>query len=436
MIRSYQDALDFLYSFIDPQRRAAATAEEAERNPIRVAALLDALGTPQAGMRTVVIAGTKGKGSTAAMIAAIAQAAGLRVGLWTSPHLNSYRERIQINRIPISQADLVALTEAARPQIEAFDSERYGSPSTFDIGFSLALRYFAAHRVDLAVIEVGLGGRYDAANVLTPLVSVISSISYDHMAILGHTLRDIAWNKAGIMKPGVPCVSAPQQPEAGEMLIHEATTLNTALWFAQEEALEQWFAAALRPYPVAPQRARLRGAFQQENARLAIGTTLLLRDQGMAINETAIGRGLAQAEWPGRFELISGAPQILIDGAHNADSAGKLAAAIQQELRYHRLILVLGTSRDKDIRGMAEALLSLADSVVLTRSGHPRAMDIDRVASAVAPYLRSSLTINPNVAAAIESARALAGPEDVIVITGSLFMAGAARAVLGLAVSD
>lgn len=439
MIRTYQDALDYLYSFIDPTRKAAVTPAEAARNLSRVRALLAAVGDPQRSLATVVVAGTKGKGSTSVLTEAIARAAGLRTGLWTSPHLNSYRERIQVDRELISQGGLVDLVARLRPTIDAFDTERYGRPTTFDIGFMLALYHFAERGVDLAVIEVGMGGRYDAANVLMPLVSLISSISFDHMAILGASLAEIADNKAGIMKPGVPCVSVGQQPEATAVIEHTAASVGAPLYLADVGGLRPWLVSdptQSRPYPAEPRPQHMRGSFQQENARLAMGAALLLRESGLPIDDAAIAAGLREARWPGRFELVAGAPPVLIDGAHNGDSAEKLAAAIREELRYNRLILVLGTSRDKDISAIAAALLPLASAVVLTSSGHPRAMDINHIATVVAPHLRGPLVISADTAAAIDAARGLAGPHDLICVTGSLFVAGAAREALGLAVSD
>lgn len=437
-IRSYQAALDYIYSFVDPARRPAASPEAAERNLERMRALLAAAGDPQQAMATVVIAGTKGKGSTAAMIEAMLRAAGLRVGLFTSPHLNSYRERIQVDRELISQAELITLVEALRQRLAAFDPGPAGRPTTFDIGLLLALCHFATRQVDLAVMEIGLGGRYDSVNVLTPLVAVISSISYDHMAILGATLREIAWNKAGIIKPGVPAVSVPQLPEAGAVIAAEAEALGAELYIAREAGLDRVVGSG-RPapmaYPVAPVPS-LRGAFQRENARLALGAAMLLREQGFTLPDAALAYGLAHVRWPGRFELIPGAPSLLIDGAHNADSAQKLFVAIQAELRYERLVLILGASRDKDIGAMAAALVPHAAAVIITRSHHPRAMDIDRIAEAVGTYLRGPLVITADLRAALDAARGLSGPHDLICITGSLFVAAEAREALGLAIAD
>lgn len=433
-MNTYQDALDYIYSYIDPKRKAAASHAEALLNLERVRALLRAVGDPQAGMPAVVVAGTKGKGSTCVMIEAMLRAAGLRVGLWTSPHLSSYRERIQVDREPIGRADLVALTARLRPQIDAYDPEPYGLPSTFDIGFALALSHFAAQGVHVAVIEVGLGGRYDAANVITPMVSVISSISYDHMGILGRTLGEIAWNKAGIIKPGVPAVTVPQLPEAAAVLTEEARLVGADLYLAAEGGLSG--PAGHAPYPTAPAPGRLRGAFQRENARLALGAAMLLARRGLPLDAPAMAAGLATAEWPGRFELVAGSPPILIDGAHNGDSARKLIAAIRAEIPHGRLILVLGTSRDKDIAAIVDALVPAAAAVVITRSTHPRAMDLDRVADIAREHARGPLILAPEMGEALGQARALAGPGDLICITGSLFVVAAAREALGLADAD
>jgi dihydrofolate synthase/folylpolyglutamate synthase len=436
-MHSYQDALDYIYSFVNPERRPAQSPAEAEVNLVRMRALLAAVGDPQAGMPAVVVAGTKGKGSTCAMIEAMARAAGLRTGLWTSPHLNSYRERMQVDRTLISQAELVDLVRRLRPAIDAFAQGEHGSPTTFDLGFALALSYFAERGVQLAVLEIGLGGTYDAVNVITPLVSVISAISYDHMAILGRTLPEIAANKAGIMKPGVPAVTVPQAPEAAAVVRETAERVGAPLWIAEADAIVQAVPPGSRgAYPVAATPGRLRGSFQHENARLAEAAALQLRAAGLPIDDAAIVAGLAAATWPGRFEYVPGAPAILIDGAHNDASAQRLAEAIRAELPYERLILVLGTSRDKDIDAIAAPLVPLADTVVLTRSGHPRAMDIDRMQPVVTTYLQGELLISPTAASAIATARERASPADLIVLTGSLFLVGAAREALGLAVSD
>ncbi len=389
----YQQAIDYLYSFPDSEAKLPRTP--AEFNLPQTAALLSAFGEPQRALRCVVVAGTKGKGSTATLIEAIARAAGLRTGLWTSPHLHSWRERIQVDRQRISQAEFIAAMQALPARLAGFDRQAHGDPTIFQLGFALALRHFADKQVDLAILEVGLGGRFDSANVVTPLLSVITSISYDHMGILGQTLGEIADNKAGIMKPGVPAITVPQPAEATAVLRREAASVGAPLYVADAGGLAG--PGGAEPYPAPPVPGRLRGGFQRENARLAVGAAMLLARQGLPLNAAAIAAGLAEAEWPGRFELIPGAPPILIDGAHNGDSAQKLAAAMRAELSFERLILVLGTSRDKDIAAIAQAIVPPAAAVVITRSTHPRAMDLDRVAEIVRAHARGPLTLAPEI---------------------------------------
>ncbi|RRR69979.1 MAG: bifunctional folylpolyglutamate synthase/dihydrofolate synthase [Candidatus Viridilinea halotolerans] len=433
-ITTYQAALDYLYSFVDPTRRPAATPDAAADNIRRMHALLAIAGLPQAGLRCVVVAGTKGKGSSAALLEAMVRAAGLRVGLFTSPHLSSYRERIQVDRVPISRTTLIAQIAALQPLLEAFDATCYGRPTTFDLGLLVALQHFAAARVDLAILEVGMGGRFDAVNVITPVVSAISSISYDHRAILGASLAEIAWNKAGIIKPHVPAVTVPQSAEAQPVLVAEAQTCGAPLWLAHPEGLLR-DQGELMAYPV-PLQPALRGSFQIENARLALGVALLLRQSGFALPDAALASGLARVSWPARFELLPGAPPILIDGAHNGDSCTKLIAAIRDAIAHERLILVLGTSRDKEIDAMAAALAPAVAGVVVTRSHHPRAMDLDRIAAAVTPHLHGPLVMAPDVATALATAQGMARANDLVLVTGSLFVAAAAREALGLAEAE
>jgi dihydrofolate synthase/folylpolyglutamate synthase len=440
-LATYQDALDYLYSFIDYERRPIPSRQDARFNLPRTHALLAAVGNPHTRFASVVVAGTKGKGSTSALLEHMLRAAGYRTGLWTSPHLTSYRERIQVARTLISQPAFVEAMREMHAVVSAFDAEHYGTPTTFEIAFALALRHFAAQQVQVAVVEVGLGGRYDCANAITPLVSVVSSISYDHMKILGSTLTEIASDKAAIFKPGVPAISAPQHPEAAAAIARSAAENGIPLWAAEADALRRLLPAppAGEPapgmaYPVTPEPALLRGAFQRENARLALGAALLLREQGLSLPDAALAASMAEARWPGRLEVAGHAPLLVLDGAHNGDSAHKLAAALRAEFGYERLVLVLGTLRDKDLDAMLAALLPHTSTLILTRSRHPRAhTDLDRVAAVAQPYLRGDLHLVPDVPAALDQARALAGSDDLICVTGSLSVVGDARIALGLA---
>ncbi|MBC8164003.1 MAG: bifunctional folylpolyglutamate synthase/dihydrofolate synthase, partial [Roseiflexaceae bacterium] len=224
---NYQETLDYLYTFLDSE--ANLPRRSTEFNLPRTRALLDAVGAPDRALRCVVIAGTKGKGSTAALLEAILRAGGYRTGLWTSPHLHTYRERIQVDRMAISREQLIELVARFRPTIDAFDAAQYGLPSVFEVGFALALCWFTAQRVDLVVLEVGLGGRYDSANAVEPILSIITSISYDHTAILGETLGAIAYQKAGIARAGVPLLTGPQPPDAQAMIAQVAAEVGAQL---------------------------------------------------------------------------------------------------------------------------------------------------------------------------------------------------------------
>jgi dihydrofolate synthase/folylpolyglutamate synthase len=447
----YQQALDYLYSF--PDSEAKLPRSPAEFNLPQTSALLAAFDQPQRAFPSVVIAGTKGKGSTAALLEAIARAAGLRTGLWTSPHLHSYRERIQVDRTPISQAKLIAAIESIPARLAGFDRQRYGEPTIFQLGFAIALRYFADQAVDLAILEVGLGGRYDSANVITPLLSVITSISYDHMAVLGNTLGKIAWEKAGILKPGVPAITIPQQQEAMETIVRVAAEVGAPLWVATAgdggwEMGDGGKDPSPIPYPLSPfdpfdryhgpTDTALLGVFQRENARLAAGAALLLADQGLQIDDAAIAKGLASARWPGRMEIVAGAPPIVLDGAHNGDSAHKLSESLDQLFPGRRRVFVLGVTHGHSVEHIMAALLPTAGALVLTRSRHPRALtDLDALAEYAKPLLRRGdgdvpLILTGDAPEALERASELADSNDLICVTGSLFVVAAAREVLGI----
>lgn len=427
---NYQAAIDYLYSFIDSETRLPR--RPAEFNLPRTSALLAAIGNPQNAFPSVVIAGTKGKGSTAVMLEAMLRAAGYRTGLWTSPHLHSYRERMQINRELISQHAFIALVEQVQPTLDTFDTEAHGIPSVFEIGFLIALRHFAQQQIDVAVLEVGLGGRYDTANAVTPVLSIITSISYDHTQILGATLGEIAYQKAGIAKPGVPLLTTQQQPAAMQAIAQVTAEVGTPLFIAAapgEQTLDAPLEVAVDDLPLG-----LPGPFQRQNARLAVAATHLLSGQ-FDISQTAIERGLATASWPGRFEIRAGEPMIVLDGAHNGDSALRLVEALTACFPDRPVVLVFGTTRDKDVTAMFAALVPIASAIVLTHSQHPRAeTNLAGLATQIMqqrPELRIKQT--ESVSQAIEDARNIAEPGAVVCITGSLFLVGAAREALGLA---
>ncbi|NTV62775.1 MAG: bifunctional folylpolyglutamate synthase/dihydrofolate synthase, partial [Oscillochloris sp.] len=349
-------ALEWLSGFINSEAKLPTTPQEF--NLPRTAALLGLLGDPQHAYPAVVIAGTKGKGSTAAMTEAILRAAGLRVGLYTSPHLHTLRERIQIDRRLITPPALADHVAQLQPVVSALNPA-FGPLSTYEVITALALHFFAAQQVDLAVLEIGLGGRDDAVNVVTPRVSAISAISYDHTQALGDTLAAIATHKAGIIKPGVPVVTVPQAPAAAQVIAARSADLAAPLLVATPEGLHDHTTGKLLDYPVAVQAATvsLRGEFQLENARLACGVAYVLAGQGLAIPPAAIARGLEGVAWPGRVETLRERPLIVADGAHNGHSAQQLMVTLRQLFHFRQFHLVLAASSDKDLAAIAAALV-------------------------------------------------------------------------------
>lgn len=440
----YLEALRYLSERSGYDRGFVANPFEREGVGLeRTAWLLRALGNPERRYPSVHIAGTKGKGSTAACLASILDAAGYRVGLYTSPHLHTFRERIQIAGLPIDPdlfAQLMAELAAANAALVA-ERPDWGEATAFELATALALLAFARAGADVAVVEVGLGGRLDATNVLLPEVAAITSISYDHTQILGNTLAEIAREKAGIIKPGRPVVSAPQRPEAKEVIVRTAAERDAPLLLGGRDwAVEGTPARFSYRGPggeLRDLRLALRGAHQVENAGVALAVVQLLGERGFSISEQAMWIGLAQVRWPGRLESLRQRPLVVADGAHNVDSAERLAQALRAEFTWRRLILILGIARDKDIPGIVRALAPLANQVVAVASHSPRAAAPERILAAVgeaAPDVPARAA--GSVAAALDDALGRAGPEDLILVTGSLYAVAEAREALGLAQAD
>lgn len=433
---AYQAALDYLYSFVNYETKMPPSPQHARFNHGRMQRLLEELADPQSSFPSVVVAGTKGKGSTCAFVESILRHAGYRTGLYTSPHLHSWRERMQIDRRLIAQEDVVRYVERLKPIVERLGE--HGLPTVFELATAIALRFFADRAVDIAILEIGMGGRYDSVNVVTPAVSTITPISFDHMAILGNTLTEIAANKAGIVKPNVPVVVAPQWMEAEAEIRREAEQAAAPMYRAELGGLRRVLPASQEtlgyPVPIVAEGLGLGGAHQLENARVAVGVSLLLRPHGFVVDPPAMAAGLSDTNWPGRFEVAGREPAIVLDGAQNAASAARLREALAT-FGYRRLILVLGTSRDKDIAAIARELVPSADAVVLTRSRHPRSATLDQLEAQVRPLLRPDVPLlrTEDVPPALAAARGLARSSDLICVTGSLFPVAAAREALGIA---
>jgi dihydrofolate synthase/folylpolyglutamate synthase len=449
----YQQTLDYIYSFVDYGLKSRYKYSPETFDLTRMRTVLARLGDPQLRRPAVHVAGTKGKGSVAAMTASILRAAGLRVGLYTSPHLNDFCERLRLDDAPIAPDALAELTTELRP---LFDSTP--GITTFEITTALAHQWFARQAADIAVLEVGLGGRLDATNVLFPNVCAITSISYDHIQLLGKTLREIAEEKAGIIKPGVPVVCAPQQPEALERIAAIARERGARLrlvgrdWSFERES----FSPRGQQFRVKPPtevgepgewdavrfEIPLLGYHQIENAAVAIALVQELRAQraqsaqSFDISLKAIGCGLQEVVWPGRFEIVIDSQNdktIILDCAHNRDSAAKLAATLKELYPEARPVLLFGASDDKDVSGMLAELLPCASRVIMAKADHPRASDPARlaeVAEAVSAEsgVARSVNVSHTVGSALAEARAAAEP--FILITGSIFVVADARAEL------
>ena len=379
----------------------------------RMERALTALGRPERGLPVLHVAGTNGKGSTCAMAAEALRRAGHRVGLYTSPHLIRFHERIQVDGRPVTDGALAALVEEVRRACPWHDGGDEGERLTyFEFATLLALLHFAREPVGVAVVEVGLGGRFDATNAVAPLVTAVSRIGFDHVQILGDTLGAIAREKAGIFKRGVPAVvAAGQEPEALAALREEAERRGAPFHVAEAA----WDA------PVA-----LRGPHQRQNAALAAAALRLLDRAGVPTGEAAIAAGIAEARWPGRFEEISG---VLLDGAHNPDGAAALAASLEALYPGRPVELVFGVLADKDHRGMLSALGSRVRRLHLVAPDSPRARP-------PASYRDLARSLGPAVdehrgcAEAVACARAAAGVDGLVAVAGSLYLVGEARAHL------
>ncbi|MBS1249718.1 MAG: Folylpolyglutamate synthase [Chloroflexi bacterium] len=430
----YQLALDYIYSFVDYSRTHQDNLAPENFDLSRMRDFVAALGNPQDDFKSIHIAGSKGKGSTAAFCATALQEAGYKVGLYTSPHLKDFEERIQINRQPIPRANLVDLVEEIKPHVAAIPRL-----TTFEIMTGLGFLHFSRQRVDVAVVEVGLGGRLDATNVLTPCVAVITALYLDHTSILGDTLEEIAAEKAGIIKSGVPVVLAPQKENASRVVSAAAhrkaaplTRVGVEYVYAPESvslAGQTFRISESSPNP--PQKTtvlkiKLLGAFQVENAATAYAALKVAEAQGLAITEEAIKKGFAKTGWGARFEVVRKDPPVIIDAAHNPAAILKLRQAIEEFFAEKPMVVVFGISADKQLEGMFSELLPHTAYLICTQATHPRAMDADELWAAAGPFDVPGEAV-PNVGDALWRALDVAGKESLVLVTGSLFAAASAR---------
>jgi len=411
----------------------------------RMQDFLKELHSPQAKLKCIHVAGTKGKGSTCAFIAYILKEAGYKVGLYTSPHLVTFRERIRIlgdnsgHRVNgtfegmISEEEIIQLVDRLKPVTDKFSkSNPYGPLTFFEIYTALAFVYLKEKNVDFAVLETGLGGRLDATNTVEALVSAITPLSYEHTQKLGNTLKEIAAEKAGIIKTKEAIViSAPQPEEAMDVIRKKCSSLGAKLYEVGKEIIYQKTKNGFRVKGLGYEHPQLSigllGEHQIINALVAVGTIEALKEKGINVSDEAIRQGLDKTQWPGRCEVFTKNPFVVLDGAQNRASAYALKEAIKKNFKYQKLFLILGVSEDKDIKGICEELCTLADEIILTKADNPRAAELEDLSG----YFKGKkLHFTRGVKEAYDLTQGIADKEDLVLFTGSLFVVGEAREFL------
>ncbi|TET50803.1 MAG: bifunctional folylpolyglutamate synthase/dihydrofolate synthase, partial [Dehalococcoidia bacterium] len=396
--------------------------------------LLERMGDPQLAPRTIHIAGTKGKGSVAAMIAQVLSSSDNKTGLYISPHLLNLRERISIDGTLISEDEFAAAVAEVKPSIESMKRDTgFRQLTYFEALTVLAFAYFKKKRVDFQVLEVGLGGRLDATNVAWPIACVITSVSLDHTQILGNSLEEIAREQAGIIKPGCWVVLSPQPEEAGSVISDICNEKKAKVVKVGKDITWHKIGHDLSHQSLVIEGRRhnyhvtipLLGDFQLENAAAAVAALEILASAGLAISAADIAKGLARVKWPGRFQILQQHPTVLVDGAHNVASMKRLVSNIRAYFGHKRVLLVFGTSCDKDIPGIINELVPLSPQVVITQAAHSRAAPPSTLATEF-----SKLGIEAEIAESIPQAlsRALSKADraDLVCVTGSLFVVGEA----------
>lgn len=434
---NYEDSVRALYAL----GRELASPRQARVQKFaldNISTLARALGNPHIAVPSAHIAGTNGKGSTAAFLDAVLRAARMSTGLYTSPHLERINERIRISGEDISDGAFAAAWTRIQGVIEALlaSGELAAHPTFFECVTAIAFVAFAERPVDFAVYEVGLGGRLDATNIVQPEVGVITPVDFDHESFLGHSIEEIAGEKAGIIKPGAWIVCAPQREEARRVIEQRAAELGARVWRIDDEWIVEdvksrdgLYSAAATHKPTSTKMRiapSLAGRFQIDNALAAATAAILLQERGRPISHGAIEEGIASAQWPGRLERVAKEPAIYFDGAHNPAAARELRKFWDDELAGKRIFLIYGAMRDKAVDEIAGVLFPRAEKVFLTQPRQPRAISVELLAEMTAGLARSEERI-PEPAAALEKARVEANRDDVIFITGSLFLVGDLR---------
>ncbi len=480
----YEDALAFLYKAIDYEKLISYQYNASTFSLDRMVKMLEYAGNPHKRFPSIHITGTKGKGSTSIMIATILEYTGLKTGLFTSPHLIDLKERIQINHQNMSEEEFACVLNDIRPYIQHLrDTEPSASPTFFEILTAVAMLYFKKERVEMAVLEVGLGGRLDSTNVVTPLLSIITNVGFDHTAILGNTLSSIAYEKAGIIKQGIPVVSAVEVPEALSVIEKTCKEKDTRLYLLERDICIEEIQGIhennpelyRHSYPAIldfglrnadlslnpqfqvrnPKSERgllckirtwrhtydniflpLVGMHQAKNCALALGALEIMREQGaISIDDETIRKALAQVHCPARIEVIGKNPLIILDYAHTVDSMRFLRMSLLENFKFHKLILILGFAQDKDLDNILKEIITVGDSIIVTRSKNPRAAPPEDLSQRIERLCGKQSKITDNTQDAVTAARQTASKEDLICITGSAYVAGEAMQALSMSIA-
>jgi dihydrofolate synthase/folylpolyglutamate synthase len=404
----------------------------------KVEKLLEFLGNPQNKLKIIHVGGTNGKGSVCAMLGAILAEAGYTVGVNTSPHLSEFTERIQINSRQISKSDVIEYANLLYGIRERVNSEtQLGYATYFEVVTAMALQYFADNNVDYVILEVGLGGIYDATNVVNPIITVLTNISLDHTEYLGNTLTSVAENKAGIIKAGIPVLTSNSNPEVLEVITKTSANLDCELFRVGSDVKFELIRSDQTGHVLNYQGLNqnyselhipLLGPHQGENAALAIGTLDILSDaahEDWKLSPEVVRNGLENTIWPGRLELVNQIPRVLLDGAHNPAGARALREALKL-FEYDNLNLVFGCSEEKDIKSLLQELLPVVNRIFITQADIRRAGSPEMVLEAIKDYDIESEVVTP-VKAAVSAAVQASGVEDLVCVCGSLFVVGEAR---------
>jgi dihydrofolate synthase / folylpolyglutamate synthase len=445
LIETYAAAIEFLYNRVNYERVQVEAYSTSDFKLERMRVLLSLIGSPHERLPAVHVAGTKGKGSTCAMIASVLTAAGHRTGLYISPHISAFEERMTVDGVRPSPGEIVGLVNRLLPVIAHMDGlPGQMQPTYFELATAIGWLYFEDRRAEFVVLEVGLGGRLDSTNVCRPWVTVITNVSRDHTHILGSTVRQIAWEKAGIIKSGIPVVSGVSHVDAIEIVERACRERNAPLRLLgreihvtdqqrhqAESAVEDKIASIdvrtshseWRGVPVP-----LRGAHQAANAALALAAIDELRQHGISISEADVRAGMAVVVWPGRVEVVSRRPTIVIDAAHNWESVRALVATLREEFRPRRRLLIFAATRDKDVAGLLRLLLPVFDTIIFTRYvDNPRGVPAQELQSFVRSVSNREVHLAEDPSSAWHLAQRWAGLDDLIVVTGSFFLVAELR---------